>query len=183
MGMGGFAALATAELLAVDVEEALRAGIERPTTVLADVQRLIRTLGIADSETRARFSAAVARTLETRDAGVVLWRETFEESVGRLIVVRPAREAGQVVVEVDTLDAGPSRLTADHLCDLFGLARSEADIALGLLRDESPAEIAHARGVQLETVRGQIKTILRKIGLTSQKQLIRVLSQVSAAIN
>jgi DNA-binding CsgD family transcriptional regulator len=36
--------------------------------------------------------------------------------------------------------------------------------------------------VRLETVRGQIKTILHKVGVASQKQLLRVFSQVAAAI-
>jgi DNA-binding CsgD family transcriptional regulator len=149
---------------------------------LADAMQIIRALGVADPETRARSKAVVARTLESRDAGVVLWRDPIGVSVGRLIVVRPTSDTERVTVAIDALDTGPSRLTPEHLMDLFSLARSEAEIALELFRDESPAQIADARRVQLETVRGQIKTILRKIGLNSQKQLIRVLTQLSGAM-
>ena len=157
-------------------------GAEASLVLLADSHQIIRALGVRDPRTRERLSAAVAETVVNRRPTVALWREADDYSIGRLITVRPAREWDKVVVGVDTLDPTPSALTAPQLSELFGLSRSEGEIALSLLRDGSPADIADFRGVQLETVRGQIKTILRKIGVTSQKQLIRVLSQVSAAL-
>jgi DNA-binding CsgD family transcriptional regulator len=36
--------------------------------------------------------------------------------------------------------------------------------------------------VQPETVRGQVKTLLRKIGVANQKQLASILAQVGAAM-
>lgn len=144
---------------------------------------LHRILGLREAETLERLRRAVSAAIGDRVSSVVLWRRTHEEGIGRLIIVRPAREPGHAIVEVDPLDARPSPIAASHLIELFGLSRSEAEIALGLAADETVSELADARGVQVETVRGQIKSLLRKMGLTSQKQLIRVLTRIAAALD
>ena len=46
----------------------------------------------------------------------------------------------------------------------------------------SLAEIAASRGVGLETVRGQVKSLLRKMELRSQKQLVRILTRIAVAL-
>ena len=166
----------------VAAEDASVADRTSAVVMPADPHQISRSLRIRDADMRERISAGVVDALRTRRPSAVLQREEFAESVGQLIIIRPARETDQVVITIETLDPGCSGLTAGHVSDLFRLSPSEADIALALFHDENPAEIAQTRGVQLETVRGQIKTVLHKVGVTSQKQLLRVLSQVAAAI-
>jgi len=144
---------------------------------------LHRLLGLREAETRERLHHAVHAAIGERVSSVVLWRRGHDEGIGRLITVRPAREPGHAIVAVDPLDATPSSIDAAHLSELFGLSRSEAEIALGLAEDETVSALAEARGVQIETVRGQIKSLLRKMGLSSQKQLVRVLTRISAALD
>ena len=52
-----------------------------------------------------------------------------------------------------------------------------------LAQGSTLADVATHRAVQQETVRGQVKTLLRKIGVANQKQLASVLAQVGAALH
>jgi DNA-binding CsgD family transcriptional regulator len=143
---------------------------------------LHRVIGLREADTLERLRTAVNAAIGDHVSSVVLWRHAYDEGLGRLITVRPAREPGHAVVAVDPLDAGPSSIEASHLSELFGLSPSEAEIALRLAEDETVSAMAEARGVQVETVRGQIKSLLRKMGLSSQKQLVRVLTRIAAAL-
>lgn len=59
----------------------------------------------------------------------------------------------------------------------FGLTAAEADIAVRLLDGQAIAAIALARGAQRETVRGQVKTVLAKLGARTQGQAIGILAR------
>jgi len=62
------------------------------------------------------------------------------------------------------------------LADLFGLSPAEARVAAGLMTGKSLADIAAASGVQITTVRTQLRSILRKVGVKRQFDLVRILS-------
>ena len=61
--------------------------------------------------------------------------------------------------------------TAPDLCEIFGLAPSEQSVILGLLRGQSPPEIAKETGRSILTVKWHIKRAYRKIGVRSNAQL------------
>jgi DNA-binding CsgD family transcriptional regulator len=137
-------------------------------------------LGVTDRETAARLGAAVARAVRELEAGLVMAR-TGGSQVGMLVSVRPAREPGYAVVAITDLDEPPAMLDWSELADLFGISRAEAEIAIGLHQGDDLAEIAERRGVQLDTVRNQVKSLLRKLGLASQKHLAATLVRVALA--
>jgi DNA-binding NarL/FixJ family response regulator len=83
------------------------------------------------------------------------------------------------VVAVTDLDAPAGNISVDLLRDIFELTRAEAEIAASLFCKSDLSDIARERGVQLETVRGQVKAILHKVGTASQKQLMLVLSRIT----
>lgn len=56
----------------------------------------------------------------------------------------------------------------------FGLSEAECDVARALVEGESARRIAQSRDRSLETVRTQIKSILRKVNVHSQSDLIRL---------
>lgn len=145
-------------------------------------QSLLHRIGVREVAIREQLRRAVGAAIAERVSGVVLWRRGRDEGIGRLITIRPAREPGHAIVAVDALDPARSSLSPSHLSELFGLSKSEAEIAIGLAEDDTVSALAEARGVQIETVRGQIKSVLRKMGLSSQKQLVRVLTRVAAAL-
>lgn len=70
--------------------------------------------------------------------------------------------------------AGEARETTEQveaLRALFDLTRSEAAIALAFV-DGAPREaIARQRGVTVDTVRGQLKSVFRKVGVTREVEL------------
>jgi DNA-binding CsgD family transcriptional regulator len=62
------------------------------------------------------------------------------------------------------------------LADLFGLSPAEARVAAALMTGQSLANVAAASGVQITTVRTQLRSILRKVGVKRQFDLVRILS-------
>lgn len=77
------------------------------------------------------------------------------------------------------------RLTALHhlahgirsrLENLYRLTRAEADLTLRLAKGESLEVIAISRGVKLETVRSQLRTIYKKTGTHRQGELVSLAS-------
>src|SRR5690606_2335841 len=56
----------------------------------------------------------------------------------------------------------------------FALTDAECDIARGLVSGESLREIAQSRNRALDTVRTQVKAVLRKVDVRSQGDLIRL---------
>src|SRR5690606_25293921 len=62
--------------------------------------------------------------------------------------------------------------------EVFQLTRAEAEVATGLAEGLSLEEIAAARGVTLETVRAQIRSIYGKADVRSRADLVRTLLEM-----
>ena len=78
-----------------------------------------------------------------------------------------------MIIVVDPARHAPSET---DLADLFGLSPAEARIAAALMTGKSLGNIAAASGVQITTVRTQLRSILRKVGVKRQFDLVRILS-------
>ncbi len=61
----------------------------------------------------------------------------------------------------------------------FGLTEAEREVAVALLDGFSPSEIAARRGTTLQTVRTQIKVLLRKTGAEDMRRLVRMAAAVA----
>ncbi len=68
------------------------------------------------------------------------------------------------------------------LCELFGLTRAEAEVAVLLGSGASPAQVAQARGVSLGTVRLQVHSIMRRTGTRSLRDLDHMLGTVADVV-
>ncbi|UTP38843.1 hypothetical protein M9M90_16680 [Phenylobacterium sp. LH3H17] len=139
-----------------------------------------RVLHLTCRDTATHLDLAIARAARDGVGGLVMAREANHQ-IGLLLSVRPARERGYAVVEATDLDAPPEMLDWAELAELFGISRAEAEIAIGLHEGADLALIAEQRGVQLDTVRNQVKSLLRKLGLASQKHLTATLVRVALA--
>jgi DNA-binding CsgD family transcriptional regulator len=169
-----------ATLFLADVDgcaSALDASPDGEARSCAAIEHILR---LRDPDFVARLRAAIKAAINERRREVLLCRD--DSPTGSLVLVRPAREPDRAIVRLEPLEAGPPQLNIATLIDLFGIAPSEAEIAVALASDRSVVEIAGARSVRVETVRGQIKSLLRKMELNSQKQLVRVLTLVAAAL-
>ena len=78
-----------------------------------------------------------------------------------------------MIIIVDPARYVPSE---KDLADLFGLSPAEARVTAALMTGKSLADIAAASGVQITTVRTQLRSILRKVGVKRQFDLVRMLS-------
>ena len=67
--------------------------------------------------------------------------------------------------------AAKEAVISQHADD-WGLSKSEADVAIFVVKGFSNSEIAEMRGASVATVKSQLGSIFRKSGLTSRYQLI-----------
>ena len=134
--------------------------------------------GIEDTKTRRKLATAIEVAITNRAPTVLLWRRYKQ---AWLVQVRPAREAAAAVVSLATLNAPSARLDPSVLTEIFELTQAEAEIAAELFQCPDLADIAAARRVRRETVRGQVKIVLRKAGVASQKELLLLLSKIANA--
>ena len=88
----------------------------------------------------------------------------FRFSPRILVVARHRRTAGDQKMEL--------------LQMVYGLTRAEADIALRLAQGHTAEVTAHARNVSVGTVRAQIKTVLGKVGVKRQIELVARLNEL-----
>ncbi len=68
----------------------------------------------------------------------------------------------------------PSTPRASLLSDLFGLSIAEGAVALALLGGQTAESVAQERDVSLETIRSQIRTVLRKSEATNLRDFERI---------
>jgi DNA-binding CsgD family transcriptional regulator len=64
------------------------------------------------------------------------------------------------------------------LTEFFGLSSAEGRLAAALMTGQTLCEIAQCFGLRVTTLRTQLSTILRKVGVKRQADLLRVLSTV-----
>ena len=62
----------------------------------------------------------------------------------------------------------PRRIATEFLVAALGLTKAEAEIAALLAAGDSAAEVAGKRSVSVETVRAQIKSLYRKVGVSTR---------------
>ncbi len=67
----------------------------------------------------------------------------------------------------------------DVLKALFSMSDAEVEISLLMAEGITAREAAQRRGVTVATVRSQVQSVLEKAGVTSQKELIALLSSLA----
>jgi DNA-binding CsgD family transcriptional regulator/PAS domain-containing protein len=69
---------------------------------------------------------------------------------------------------------------AEELERLFGLSKAESHVAALLGQGHEPTEIARRRNVAVDTVRGQLKSIFRKLSAGRQSDVVSLLARLPA---
>jgi DNA-binding CsgD family transcriptional regulator len=163
-------------LFIVDTGGRLQSSVETDSA-LPESRNICHLLGVRDDNVREKLAHAVqqASTLRTQTL-MIIGRETEHR---KIVSIRPARELGLAVVTASGILGVIDDLGADDLVELFSLSPAEAEIAILLGQGSSVGAVAEYRQVQTETVRGQVKDLLRKIGVANQKQLAAMLAQVA----
>jgi DNA-binding CsgD family transcriptional regulator len=95
---------------------------------------------------------------------------------------RPLPAERRAAAAVFVTDPERSVMVAGRqLVELFGLTQAEARLAIALLGGKRLGQIAAERGVQLATVRNQLRAVLAKTGTGRQAELVRLLGTLPAA--
>jgi DNA-binding CsgD family transcriptional regulator len=72
----------------------------------------------------------------------------------------------------------PDASLGQRLRMLFGLTRAEEEIALGISKGKTIRGIARDRQVSDQTVRGQLKTLSRKLGCRRQSEVAALVQSI-----
>jgi DNA-binding CsgD family transcriptional regulator len=81
--------------------------------------------------------------------------------------------ADQPLAMIVVIDAERHSTPEHELVDLFGLSRAETRLAAALMTEKKLTEIADEFGLQVATLRTQLRSILKKVGAKRQSDLIR----------
>lgn len=150
---------------------------------------MAKRLTAASSNNAAALAGAIADTVHKAGAVPPVLRLAKTDGGGTLgVMVTPARReaaagmpGGLALVFVS--DPGqPTPTVPDLLASQFGLSPTEARIAARLAAGDRIEEIADARKVSQETVRGQVKHVLAKTDTRSQGQLVSLVYRSLAAL-
>lgn len=106
-----------------------------------------------------------------------------------VVALMPVSAAGSLFnrhgAAVLALVSDPSwapELPARRLQRAFGWTEAEAEVAREIASGARLHEVAERRGVGIETVRTQLKSVFRKAGVSSQAALVRLLANASASL-
>jgi DNA-binding NarL/FixJ family response regulator len=136
---------------------------------LFEHDKLARLIALAAD---GKTAAAIGRMLVGRRGG----RVAYILTVAPLGVELAVYERPLAMILVADPDArSPSEM---DLAEFFGLSQAESRVAAALLAGKKLREVAADSGVQITTVRTQLSSVLRKVGVTRQTELIRVLSHI-----
>ena len=67
------------------------------------------------------------------------------------------------------------QIEADKLTRIYGLTKSEAQVAISMANGLCPKEIAKINNVEISTVRSQLKAIYNKLNVNTQAELVKTL--------
>jgi DNA-binding NarL/FixJ family response regulator len=93
---------------------------------------------------------------------------------------RPGLANGFALVVAREL-AQPLRAQPARLSDLYGLTHAEAAVAVSLAGGVTAEDVARSRHVSLDTVRTQVRTVLRKTNAANLRDFERILALVAAS--
>lgn len=144
-----------------------------------DGERLVlalRRLGIA--------GRAAAETDDIEDHVLLRFGADSQaaELLGIAVGVRPDEtmavfgETNRAILLLHPVNGGAVSVDPLIISYAFGLTPAEAQVAASLAAGGSLSSIAAERGVSLETVRTQLKTIYAKVGVSRQAALVRAIT-------
>lgn len=90
-----------------------------------------------------------------------------------------ALPGARILLTLTDLDSNAASTAAD-LKQLFGISQAEAQVAVLLGQGHEPSEIARVRNVAVETVRAQLKSLYRKLGVNRQSDVVRLLARLAS---
>jgi DNA-binding CsgD family transcriptional regulator/PAS domain-containing protein len=98
-------------------------------------------------------------------------------AVGRMF-----QRHGAAVLALVSDPAWEPDLSSRRLQRVFGWTEAEAEVAREIVEGTSLRDVAERRGVGIETVRTQLKSVFRKAGVSSQAGLVRLVANAAVSL-
>lgn len=89
-----------------------------------------------------------------------------------------ARMDGRALAMIVVADLRGRSPSARDMAEFFGLSQAESRLAAALMTGKMVRDIAAASGVKITTLRTQLSSVLKKVGVRRQADLVRVLSNI-----
>jgi DNA-binding CsgD family transcriptional regulator len=164
------------------INEAAERLLGRGTCLRISGRRLIT----ADCTQQSEFDQVLA-SVTTDDAQAAAGRllirrvdggQPYATRMSRIAIAETEILMRPTVLVVITDPESGSDIDAQSLRELFGLTPCETRVAAALLQGHSLQSAAHCQGSSIETVRCHLKSVFRKVGVSRQQDLIRILSDL-----
>ena len=142
-----------------------------------------KKLTLRTEKERESLAAALGSHLGVVGGAFVMHAaEAGERWLGR-VFPKPAftvagPEVGHALLVCEPLDT-PLLLDQKLVQDVYGLTKTETEIANLVFRGESPRHIAQTRRISLETVRSHVKSLLHKTESGRQAELVAKLARLT----
>ncbi|MCC0032118.1 MAG: hypothetical protein H6890_03125 [Brucellaceae bacterium] len=157
--------------------EAARLAFDMPERMrLADI-------GI-DPHMVAPLARALRQLPSMAEDGVLFAAGAYDVATGQrllMILTRCPQPDGAPVGRFTAVDLAWNENTAQTICDAFQLTPAETDIARTFVLGHSLGELAEEKNRSLQTVRTQAKSLLKKTGMRSQLDIVRLFAGLALA--
>lgn len=172
-------------LLYVDPQMVLVSANSAGARLLREARLLRLAGGRAEAVTpegAAFFDDLLARA---SDRGyTALLPQTLAGEAGKVLVtaLRPGAAGSHLALTLMSIRTlAPARpLPTQDVMAIFGLSQAEAEVAIELSAGASVEEVAVARGVNVGTLRAQLRMVYAKLGVKTMPQMVSALWRASA---
>lgn len=149
--------------------------LERADGLTVRGGRLVATHEASDLELQAAIYHALHRSGSV--ASMVSARKPEDGYLSLMVSPISRRGESQVLIIAHgpQFDGGARR---SRVSSLFRLSSAELELAMGLLEGHTLSDIAAIRGVAINTLRVQLRSILKKTGTSRQAELVALLARL-----
>ena len=127
----------------------------------------------------AYLTAQISEHLPFTEETIHVWSAPQNHNERKLLALLPLQEHGYPrTLLIQRVDISWRPAYESVLQDLFGLSGTEVKILAALYQGYGSVEIADQRSRSVHTVRTQIRAVMDKVGVSSQRALVRLVSSI-----
>ncbi|HET9810614.1 MAG TPA: LuxR C-terminal-related transcriptional regulator [Sphingomicrobium sp.] len=142
-----------------------------------------KRLGTAASADVGRLERVIDKACVAGGGGTQILVVRRRDSPPLVLTVRCLDADGASILLLGTDPCIEAALVFDSLRHCFGLTMSESQVAAAVAAGTASERIAAERGVSVNTVRSQIKSIACKLGCTTKSQISAIVRATPLSLN
>ena len=126
----------------------------------------------------SKLAAIVAGKSESADGHLLIGRRGDRRPYAVTVAPLNADEGGRRIAMILIVNPDWQNPSERSVAEFFGLSPAESRLAAALMKGRKLREIARDTGVEVTTLRTQLSSILKKVGVARQVDLVRMLSSI-----